>query len=168
MLGYGQNIVSARRFTPLAVGQWTANTADVVGTGRFGCPVGSPNIRILGIHVLVDTVPVDADGVMTLSVKAYDASEAAEDAIVTALDGETVFVAANVWYEATLVAETSEEERTLNPGDSLYVELTNNSAAIDTNANVYALVEWIFVPRDQEDEDETAYVGYASQMAADF
>lgn len=164
MLGYGTDIVTARKFAYLNIGTFTANdTASP--TERFGVPVGSPAVRILGIHLAGTAVPVDPDGTMLFNAIVNDVSEGADDTIVSSEDLETLLTAANQFFEATLAAETTEEQLTLYPGDTLRFTLVSNSAAIGTNTTVNVCVEYILVPRVQSDEDEPSYVGYPSQMS---
>lgn len=116
----------------LSLGQFTANTT-VVTLPRF---IADRRIVIRELWVAFSAIPSDADGVMTLTVKNFDVTEAADDVLVNAQDMETLILVANKGYKLTLAAETSENERTIEIGDTIRVELINNSAAIDTNANV--------------------------------
>jgi hypothetical protein len=79
---------------------------------------------------------------MTITVKVFDVTEAADDIIISAYDTESTQLVANKAYKATLAAETSENELALESGDTIRVELISNSAAIDTNANVTAHIVW--------------------------
>lgn len=162
MLGYGQDIVTARKLAFFNLGQFTAN-ATANPEPRFIVPVGGPNVRILGIHFSADAVLADADGTMLIDALVRDASEDADDILVNDFDAETLNTA-NEAVEATLAADGSEEIRTLEPGDTIRFQLINNSTAIDTNGDVNVCIEYMFVPRDQQDEDEPSYVGYPSQM----
>jgi hypothetical protein len=86
--------------------------------------------------MVLSAIPSDADGVMTVTAKVFDATENADDTIVSAYDTESTQLVANKAYKVPLAAETSENELTMEQGDSLRFELISNSAAIDTNANV--------------------------------
>lgn len=163
MLGYGQDIVTARKIALLDLGDFTANST-VTPSARFIVPPGGPNVRVLGVHVSADDAANDGDGAMTLNVKVRDASEDAVDTLVSGFDVEGLSTADEA-EEATLEADGSEEIRTLEPGDTVFCELVNDSAGIDTNANVAVAIEYILVPRDQDDEDEPSHVGYPSQMS---
>jgi hypothetical protein len=139
---FGQSVINRLHVAPaervvLALGQWTANTADVVAPARF---IADRRLRIEEIWFAVSAIPVDADGLVSIYVKNFDISEGAEDTIVASFDGETVFVAADKGYKATLAAETSEFEHVLEPGDVLKFYFTSDSAAIDTNADVSAII----------------------------
>lgn len=162
MLGFGTDIVTARKLAYFHLGQFTANTT-VTPDVRFIVPVGGPNVRILGIHFAADAVPSDTDGTMLIDALVRDASENADDVLVNDFDAETLDTA-NEAEEATLEADGTEEIRTLEPGDTIRFQLINNSAAIDTNADIFVCIEYIFVPRTLTDEDEPAYVSYPSEI----
>lgn len=92
------------------------------------------------IWFVAEAVPSDADGTMLINVHARDKSEAAFDSLVASFDCEAQLTVANEAKRATLVAETSENEWTVEAGDALRVQLVSNSAAIDTNINPVILV----------------------------
>lgn len=120
----------------LSLGQFTANTTV------------NPGARVLfdrksvirEIWVSGDAIPSDPDGTMLLNALVYDASEAGSDTIVSSADLETLLAVANKAYAATLASETTENELTVEAGDTLRFSLVNNSAAITTNPNVAVLV----------------------------
>ena len=144
-MSYGDLIQDARRLTHLSLGAFTANTT-VVAAPRFGVPPGTPKVRVLGIHVVCSAVPADDDGTMLLNVINYDASEAADDALVSSQDLEALILVANKTYECTLATEGTEKELTLEAGDSIRCTLVNNSAAISGgNPNVTVIIEWMAV-----------------------
>lgn len=147
----GDSYQRARRHTFLSLGQFTANTT-VTAAPLFGAPLGCGLIRILGIHVAGSAIPSDPDGTMLLNAIVNDISEGADDTIVSSADLETLLVAANQFYEATLATETSEFQLNLFEGDTVRFTLVNNSVAISTNPNVTVCVEWIPIP-DDTDED---------------
>ena len=155
---YGAKVEAQRRLTFLDLGAFTANST-VTPAARFGCPVGVKGIRIIGIHLLGSAIPADPDGVLTVNVDVNDVSEGATDVIVAAEDLETLMVAANRWYEATLAAETAEKQLTLEPGDSVSFDLVSDSAAIGTNPNVTACIEWHPVP-DYDDLDRVQHPSF--------
>jgi len=124
----------------LSLGQYTANTT-VVTAPRF---IADRRLVVRELWVAFSAIPADADGVMTLTVKAFDVTEAADDVLVSAQDMETLILVANKAYKLTLAAETTENERTLEVGDTIRVELISNSAVIDTNANVS--IEVVYQP----------------------
>lgn len=116
----------------LSLGQFTANTT-VVTLPRF---IADRRIVIREVWIAASAIPADADGVLTVTAKVFDVTEAADDTIISAQDLETLVLVANKGYKMTLAAETTENERTLEVGDTLRFELISNSAAIDTNANI--------------------------------
>lgn len=142
---YGAKVEAQRRLTFLNLGQFTANNS-VTPPERFGCPPGVKGVRIIGIHIACTAVPADPDGVLTVNADVNDVSEAGTDVIVSAEDLETLITAANQWFEATLAAETSENQLTLEPGDALSFDLVSNSAAIGTNPYVNVCIEWHPIP----------------------
>ena len=160
---YGASLQLARKFAFFAIGAFTANTT-VTPVARFGCVPGVGKMRILGIHILCDTIPADADGTMLLNALVKDISEGADDTLVSSENLETLVAAANKWYEATLAADGTEKIRTLETGDSLRFTLVSNSAAVDTNPQVHICVEYVLLPRNQSEETEIPkYVGRESQ-----
>lgn len=143
---YGTRMDLARRFTYLSLGSFSAN-ATASPTARFGVPPGHAGIRIRSISVLGSAIPVDSDGTMLLNVLINDISEGGDDTIVASEDLETLLVAANRFYAATLATETAAEKQlTMRAGDSLRCTLVNNSAGIGTNTNVVVMIEWHEVP----------------------
>lgn len=124
--------------------------------GRFGTQVtllarhagSSPltanttvNIRMGGAHrrawleqvaVSASTLAADADGTVLATVYKYDASANAAVALSSALSLESDAQVANETAKFTLLSTLTPAQRTLDEGDTLYVAVTNNSAAIDT------------------------------------
>jgi hypothetical protein len=74
--------------------------------------------------------PVDADGTILATLKKWDKSAGAAVTLSAALDLEAL-VAKQV-TDFTLLSTLTDDQRTLDVGDTLYVEIVNNSAAIDT------------------------------------
>lgn len=117
---------------PLSLGQFTANvTVNPAPKVIFDRPA-----VIREIWVAADAIPADPDGTMLLNVIVRDISEAADDTIVASADLEALILVADKGYKLTLAAETSENELTVEAGDTLRCSLVNNSAAIGTNANI--------------------------------
>jgi hypothetical protein len=116
----------------LSLGQFTANTT-VVAAPRV---IFDRKAVIREIWLSGDAVPADADGTMLVNALLNDISEGAADTLVSSADLETIVVAANKGYSLTLATETSENELTVEAGDTLRFTLVNNSAAINTNANI--------------------------------
>lgn len=166
MLGFGQDIVTARKYAYLDVGAFTAGTpTTVTGPVVFGVGVGCPNIRIMGIHIAGSVIPADANGTMLLNAIVNDISEGSDDTLVSSENLESLLLAANRFYEPTYVAET-EEFYTLEPGDTLRITLVSNTSDIEDNPNITVCVEYFNVPRTQTDEGTAnpSYVGYPNSM----
>lgn len=86
-----------------------------------------------------DAIPADADGTLLVHAEVFDASEAALDLIVNGFDTEAQLTVAKVAKKAVLV-EGAENELTVAAGDTLQFRQVNNSAAVETNPNVVAMV----------------------------
>lgn len=142
---YGAKVEAQRRLTYFDLGAFTANTA-VIANARFGCPPGVAGIRIIGLHILCSAVPADPDGTLVLNMDVNDVSEGGTDVVVSSEDLETLILAANRWYEATLATETAEKQLTLMPGDGVSFDLVSDSAAIGTNPRVHVCIEWHPIP----------------------
>ncbi len=158
----GLSLQVARRFFASVVSQFTANTTV---TRRIAAvPPGTGKIRVLGLHIVCDAIPSDADGTLLLTVRNRDISEGAYDTLVSAQDLETLVTAADRAFELTQAAEGAEKEFTLEEGDALDFQLVNNSAAIDVNPNVQVIVEYIPVPDPHDSnlsepvKDQSKYV----------
>lgn len=124
----------------LSLGQWTANTT-VTPDARF---IADRAMVIREIWAVASAVPSDADGTMLINALVRDASEDADDTIVSSASAETLLTTANEAVKLTLASETSENELTLAAGDTIRFTLVSNSAAIDTNASVAVLI--VFQP----------------------
>ena len=120
----------------LSLGQWTAG-ATVTPAPRF---LADRRLVVREVWFVASAVPSDADGALTINALVWDDSEAADDTIVSAFDAEAQLTVANKAVEAVLVTETDELELTLEKGDSLRFQLVNDSAGIDVNADVSAVV----------------------------
>lgn len=117
------------------IGTWTANqTKTTLGLNFDRAAV------VREVWFSADAVPSDVDGTMLLNVLVRDISEGAADTIVASFDSETVIVASLKAYQATLLTESSENELTVEAGDTLYFTAVNNSAAIDTNPSIVVTV----------------------------
>lgn len=139
-----QRVIDSPRFASvvhrsnLSLGAFVANVTTTT-LPRF---IADRQLVVRELWIACSAIPADADGVMTVTVKNFDVTEAADDVLVSAQDLETLILVANKAYKMTLAAETTENELTLEPGDTIRVELISNSAAIDTNANVTVMVVW--------------------------
>lgn len=133
---YGDSLQKARRVLVAELAAFPINTTSIQYV--YTLPVGYGKFRIEKVQVVRSAVLADSDGTMVVSVINYDASEAADDTLVSAADveGGTAHVPADL----TLATETSEKEFTMDEGDSLRVVFTNNSAAINTNGAISVLI----------------------------
>jgi hypothetical protein len=94
--------------------------------------LGGTNSRswIAAVVMSVLTVPVDSDGTILATLKKWDASAGAAVTLSSALDCEAL--TAKVVSAFAILSTLSDDQRTLDVGDTLYVEFVSNSAAIDT------------------------------------
>lgn len=104
----------------------TANTTTTIALGAMP----AYRYRIAKACVSCTTVPADADGAITAVLKKYDASADAAVTLCSAVNLETL--TADEAAQITLTATLTEAQRTLDVGDTLKVEVTNDSAAINT------------------------------------
>jgi hypothetical protein len=120
-----------------ANGTWTANTTT---TGRI--PTPKRKCYVVSASIQASTLPADADGTFLLTIKKYDASA---DTAVTISDQENLealMTHVDVAYEVTISSSATDAQRMIEEGDTLYYEVVNNSAAIDTQAvNCFVVVE---------------------------
>lgn len=117
----------------------------------FTIPVGFGKVRIVRIGFVSPQINNDADGTMLVSVLARDVSEGADDTLVNAQSVEAN--TAHALTDFTLVAESAENEFTLEEGDSVRVSFTNNSAAIDTNGPIAVYVFYHSIPKESAGDD---------------
>jgi hypothetical protein len=98
------------------------------------------DITIDKIYLAARVVPADADGTCTVRVVNYDTSGTpADDEIVAAWDAEGLTAKTST----SLTVITTGGVNAIEAGDFLFVELTNNSAGIDTNwADAIITVEY--------------------------
>lgn len=131
-----RTLAAAVERASIPLGQWTANTTVT----KIGMAFDRAAV-IREIWFASDAVGADSDGTMLINAIVNDLTEGpAADTIVASFDAEAVILVANKAYKATLAAETTENQNTVESGDVLYFTLVNNSAAINTNANLVATV----------------------------
>lgn len=96
--------------------------------------LGGSNVRswISKVALSFFTLPADADGSVLATVKKWDASAGSAVTISAALDCEVTNMVAKVVKEFAILQTLTDDQRTLDVGDSLYIEFVNNSGAIDT------------------------------------
>jgi hypothetical protein len=119
------------------LGQFTANGTDVADGVQM---TFDRETVIREIWVSCSDIPSDPDGTMLLNAIVYDLSETADDTIVSSQDLESLCVAADVAYQCTLATEDTENQNTVQSGDTLRFTLVNNSVAITTNPFVNVTV----------------------------
>jgi hypothetical protein len=103
----------------------TANTTTAI-------PLASPvrkNI-IARVTAQVTTVPTDADGTILATLKKFNQVSGVTTVLSSALDLEALTARKPVQF--TLLSTLSEWQLQLAEGEYLYVDVVNNSAAIDT------------------------------------
>lgn len=118
-----------------AVGTITANT-----TNRFLLPVPAGKYFIYSFSVACNTVAADADGTVLATLFKYDgvaASAVAQNtaAAGAAATGDLESLVTKKGQKITLLASVADKDRIINVtdnNDGLYVDVVNNSAAIDT------------------------------------
>lgn len=124
-------------------GEIATLTANVTNTILLGAPVHRGALDLF-VTVMASAVPADADGTLVATVKKWDASAGAAVSLSAATDLETLITAAKKGYHIALLSTLTEEEVYLDTGDSVYVEVVSNSAAINTNANlVFQAVQFV-------------------------
>lgn len=113
-------------------------TANATNTLNCGAPYRLCSLN--QVSVSARTVPADADGTFLVTIKKRDASAAANVTLSAGtfnLESLTAGAASLIPLTATLTAA----ELTFEEGDTLYIEIVNNSAAIDTQP-----ADLVFVP----------------------
>ena len=103
----------------------TANTTVNTGIMAIARP-----IKVTRISVCAFTIPVDADGTLTLEMLNYDSSANAADTQMAAAFNLETLTTAKESQDMALTATAA--DLLLDAGDYLYAALVSNSAAIDT------------------------------------
>jgi len=115
-----------------AIPTLTANTTTTVHV-----PTPARRSFLLSASIQCSTIPADADGAITATVKRYDVSGAAAVSMSSALDCEAL-----VALTATRFTMLSGSTRIKAREDTLRVDFVNDSAAIDTQfANGFVVLE---------------------------
>lgn len=107
------------------VGTLTANQTNTRSMGGV-----NRRAFVERLSVSARTVPVDNDGTLLATVKKRDASAGANVTLTAAFNLETLV--ANASSAIALLSTLTDDQLTLDQGDTLFVEIVNNSAAIDT------------------------------------
>lgn len=122
------------RFPSGNLGTLTANTTFVHGLGGINDKDDTGGIPghtayVAEVFAGCTTAPIDADGTYLLNVVKYDSSAAAAVVLVTGFSMEGLTAGKT---ERVPLDTLTDSQRILDFGDYLYIELVNNSAAIDT------------------------------------
>lgn len=108
-------------------GALTAN-----GTTTIGIATPYRKCAIEAAALSAVTGPVDADGTFIATLKKKDNVANAVVTLSAGLDIEAAGLVSQKAVQFTLLTTLTENQKTLRAGDTLYVEIVNNSAAIDT------------------------------------
>jgi hypothetical protein len=105
----------------------------------------TPNVKALISALSVQTfvVPADDDGTILAKVFKWDKSAGAAVALTGNVDLETLTAKSNT--SVPLLATLTPADLTIDPGDTLYVTVTNNSAAIGTQPTGLRFQAEIFI-----------------------
>ena len=90
---------------------------------------------------LLTTLAADADGILTVKLFKWDKSAGAGVALTDAMGLETGDAAVVKEPKKFTIGAVTEAARTLEDGDSLYLDYVSNSAAIDTQPVGFVVVE---------------------------
>lgn len=116
------------------LGDFTANTDT-----PFYIPVPEGDYYFASANYQTVTVPADSDGVITALVKKYRAVENDEVTLSVALDLELAVTRERLPFS---LAGITDINRVLHTGDTLLVDVTNDSAALTTqHVNAFFVVE---------------------------
>lgn len=146
---YGRSVQSQLRVAEAQLTAFPVNSASIIYC--LTVPTSMGPIRVVDIQWVASAVLNDADGTMLVSVLARDASEGADDTLVNAQSVEAG--TAHIPASFTLATEGTEKEFTLDPGDSIRVTFTNNTAAIDTNGAISVFVFYHPIPKEDAGDD---------------
>lgn len=116
--------------TPIGTGG-LALTANTTTTYRVPTPIR--RCWIESISILCGTVGLDSDGTILGTVFRRDNANAANIALTAATSFEVDFLTANTKvFPVALLSTLTDTQRICQAGDIVYVDIVNNSAAIDT------------------------------------
>jgi hypothetical protein len=116
-------VVLSKDISTTALTANTTNTRSIGGINRAAF--------VERISVSVRTVPADADGTLLITVKKRDASAAA-NVTLTGTTFNLESLTANASTAIPLLTTLTDAQRTCDEGDTIFVEVVSNSAAIDT------------------------------------
>ena len=127
-------------FLPRLLGAFTANT-----TTTFDIPTPVRSAIIERITVQQRVLVADADGTVLMTVKKWDSSAGAAVTLTAATSLEGDNQTAKVAKVVPLLTTLTDDQLRIDSGDYLYVEVVNNSAAIDTQATDPSVVVEVLV-----------------------
>ena len=125
--GPGRFGVNAAILNGQNIANLTANT-----TTRVDISPAPRKAFVDKVMVSQQTLVADSDGTVLATVKKYDASANASVTLSSALSLEADAQVASEGAFFALLSTLTDAQRTLDEGDVLYVDIVNNSAAIDT------------------------------------
>lgn len=107
--------------------------------------LGGVTVRswISRVSVSCFVVPVDANGSLLATLKKWDKSAAAAVVLSAALDLEALV--AKQTSDFAILATLTDDQRTMDLGDTLYIEVVNNSPEIDTQPTGFVVYPELFV-----------------------
>ncbi len=128
--------------------------SGIIGTGglvltanattAFRIPTPFAKCWLEKLFVSAGGLGVDADGTILATINKRDNLNAANVPLTAAFSFESDFLLlANKVYQIPLLATLTDAQRIFQAGDQLYVDIVNNSAAIDTQPTHTAVgAEW--------------------------
>lgn len=109
-----------------------ASTLTASTTTSFRIPTPKRRLRVLRGTYCAHTLPIDADGTVLATLKKYDISAAAAVSLSSAVSLKVDVSVADTATAFTLLTTLTEAQLTVDEGDTLFVDVVSNSAAIDT------------------------------------
>lgn len=114
-------------------------------TTRFAIPTPFARCAIASLHVQNGPVTVaDADGTVLATFNKRDNVAGADVALSAATDLEVANLSViNKTFAVPLLSTLTDGQRIVQPGDTCFVNIVNNSAAIDTQpTGLFLMVEF--------------------------
>jgi hypothetical protein len=107
--------------------------------------LGAVNVRawISRVSVSCFVIPVDNDGTLLATLKKWDKSAGAAVVLSAALDLEALV--AKQTTDFAMLSTLNDDQRTIDVGDTLYIEIVSNSAAIDTQPTGFVVYPELFL-----------------------
>lgn len=120
------------------VGTRVTGNLTATSTDKFFIPTPNRRSAVTAFGVSVDTLPINA-GTNTAILYKYDASADAAVALTAATDLETLTTKEG--RSVALISTLTDAQRTLDDGDTLYVETTQSGAQTQQPTNLCFSVE---------------------------